>query len=295
MKTKILTTIFICLFLISTPVLAFEVQSEIGLRDGYTNYTINDSSNSWQSVLEFPLDYNVLKLNYEKEFKNQKIKSLNISYLTNLNDPSDPFIDSDWLSNEGKGDPDIYAETESEVEMSEVDIQILLSKDLTPKNKRSFLGTGLGYKFSSHEYSIIGPGYQRDNVNNIQVNFDKGIELLDYDLDIKTPYLFIQSDNGILEANFKYYPYVKVEDLDHHILRNKFSEGEADGRGFEINLNFNKEIKEDLFFNIGLIYETIEADGNQKQWFTDKPDVYNVDYEIEYHHKTFQAGLTYLF
>ena len=295
MKNKILVIISICLFLFSTPIFAFEVQSEIGLRDGYTSYTINDSSDSWQSLLEFPMDYSVLKLNYKKEFNNTKIKSLSLSYLTNLDDPGDPFIDSDWLSTEGKGEPDIYAETESEIDMSEIDIKLVLSKDLTVDNKDSFLGTGLGYKFSNHGYKVVGPGYQEDYVNDVKHTFGDGIELIDYDLDIKAPYLLLHSNSDFLEANFKYYPYVQIEDLDHHILRNKYSEGKADGNGFEINLKFNKKLKENLFFNVGLIYETIEAEGEQKQWFTDKPDTYNVDYKFDYHHKTFQTGITYLF
>lgn len=286
--------IFILLFTFISPVLAFDIEGSLLSRDGYTSYTINDQSNNWQSVLEFPLDYEILKLNCKVKL-GKKIKLINLAYLTNISgEPEKPFVDSDWISTEGVGEADLYAETETKVDMSEFSLDLLLNHDFI-SNKKMFLGLGLGYKESKHNYMIVGPGYQKNNINNTKIYFDDQEELLEYDLHIKAPYILLYSETSAIKSKIKIYPNLDVYDLDHHILRDKYSESENNGSGFKLDLQYNKEIKKNLALTVGFIYELIKADGKQNQWFEDSDVEYEVDYELEYKHRSFNAGIEYRF
>ena len=286
--------IFILLFTFISPVLAFDIEGSLLSRDGYTSYTINDQSNNWQSVLEFPLDYEILKLNCKVKL-GKKIKLINLAYLTNISgEPEKPFIDSDWISTEGVGEADLYAETETKVDMSEFSLDLLLNHDFI-SSKKMFLGLGLGYKESKHNYMIVGPGYQKNNINNTKIYFDDQEELLEYDLHIKAPYILLYSETSAIKSKIKIYPNLDVYDLDHHILRDKYSESENNGSGFKLDVQYNKEIKKNLALTVGFIYELIKADGKQNQWFEDSDVEYEVDYELEYKHRSFNAGIEYRF
>jgi len=296
---KLILILVLALFLVMTlnsGVLAFDLETSLGNRSGYATYTINDSSDSWQSELEFPLDYNIVELNYNSEVVLDNVKSFHFSYLTNTTDnPEDPFKDSDWTTTEGVGEPDIYAEAQSEVGMSEIDLSVLSDYNLLTNGEDSSLRFGFGYKRSDHNYLIKGPGFQKDYRNDTEISFGKDEELLEYDLEIKAPYVSLNSKTSLFEGELKFFPRVTVEDFDHHILRGKYNEGEATGNGIEFNLKYKKQLKERLFFNAQFDFESIKAEGTQTQWFEDSDQVFEVNQQIEYTHKTIKAGLTYLF
>ena len=286
--------ILILIIYSNSSVLASDVDIHSGFRKGYTSYTINDESNSWQSVLEFPLDYNFLSLGYQFEFGSH-IKLINISYLKNISSQSSaPFIDSDWLNTAGEGEPDIYAETESKIEVNEYIIDFVSNYDFISAEK-VFLGVGLGFRESNHEYMILGPGYQKNNILNSEIKFDQDEELLKYNLNIKGPYLLLFLETANLDGKIHVYPNLNVYDLDHHILRDKYSEGNNNGAGFQVDLNFKKDLSRNLAIKAGFIYEKIKVKGKQHQWFEGSDFEYVVDYEMKYSHKTLTAGIEYRF
>lgn len=291
---KIVILTFILIMFLSTSILGADLEKDVGVRKGYSSYTINDASDSWQSVLEFPLDYKVLEFDYQVEFTNH-IKFVNLSYLRSISNQSkDPFIDSDWVVTAGEGKPDVYAEAESIIEMYEYSIDLVSDYDLISAEK-IFLGVGLGFKESNHDYMILGPGYQKNNIVDSEIIFDQDEKLLEYDLNIKGPYLLLYVETANLDGKINIYPNLSVVDLDHHILRNKYSEGNNNGSGLQLDLNFKKKISRNLAVKAGFVYEEIIVDGKQRQWFEDSDVEYEVDYEMKYSHKTATAGIEYRF
>lgn len=297
MNKKNIILFLVLIVFMTVPVSAnnFNFESNFGIRSGYSTYIINDNNENWQSKLEFPLDYNFVEFSLDIDLWDN-FRTSELSYLTNISDKSkNSFIDSDWSNTMGEGDPDIYAEAESIVDMSEFDFKVLFDHNLIANNSDNFLGLGFGYKRSDHNFMVVGPGFQKDNINKLELEFGKNKELLEYNLEIKAPYILLYSETPTLEGNIKFYPRVDIYDLDHHILRNKYSEGETKGKGIEFNLKYKKELKKGLKFNAEFTYETFNTEGEQHQWFTDMEEQYLVNHEIEYTTRSIMAGLTYKF
>ncbi|MFW6295540.1 MAG: hypothetical protein ACOC1M_07435 [Halanaerobium sp.] len=291
---KAVILILVLIICSSSSILAADLDIYTGSRNGYASYTINDQSKSWQSVLEFPLDYKIVEFDYKLKFENY-IKFADLSYLRNIsNQSSDHFIDSDWLRTAGEGKPDIYAEAESRIEMYECSLDFVSNYDLISAEK-IFLGIGFGFMESNHEYMILGPGYQRNNLNNSEMIFDQDEKLLEYDLNIKGPNLLLFLEAVNLAGKINIYPNLKVDDLDHHILRGKYSEGNNRGSGLRVDLNFKKDLSSNLSFKAGFIYELIKVKGKQTQWFENSNLEYLVDYKLNYNYNSITAGVEYRF
>lgn len=270
----------------------FSIETSLNSGDGYLDYTINDSTGDWQSKLEFPLDYSSVKIKFKNEFKNCFLKETNFSFKKNINEPSDPFIDSDWLNIEFDSEPNIYAETKAEVDSFIFDLNYILS-DYNIGN----IYFGGGYSYSQRNYIMSG-GYQNDYINMVRTEFADDLEVIEYDNEISNPYFSINymTDNEKinLETIFKYSPYVNIKDFDNHILRDKTAESKTYGTGFKMLLNFNYELNKNFNIVIGYKYNQIETEGTQTQTFSDGSTA-KVDQEINLNNNSYNIGLNYTF
>lgn len=270
----------------------FSIQTRLNSGDGYLDYTINDSTGNWQSKLEFPLDYTSININFKKEFNDYFLKETNFSIEKNITEPSDPFIDSDWLYKDFDSEPNIYAETKAEVNSLVFDLNYILST-----YNIGDIYFGGGYSYSNRNYVMTG-GYQNDYINMIRTEFADDLEVIEYDNEISNPYFSINYITDYEKINFKtilkYSPYVIIEDFDNHILRSKTAESKTTGTGTKILFNFDYKLNQNFSIIIGYNYNQIKTEGTQIQTFKDETKT-KVDQEINLNNKSYNIGLNYIF
>ena len=112
-KRKTLTIlVFLAIFLIlpftlnvesETPANLFEVY--LSTNKGFTEYEINgeDINGEFRSLLEFPLDVELINIKYAKELKQDifNIKMIKFGLSKNINENTGTFKDSDWVESSG--------------------------------------------------------------------------------------------------------------------------------------------------------------------------------------------------
>lgn len=270
------------------------ITTEINKGDGYLDYTINDRTGDWQSKLEFPLDYTSIQINFKNKFNDYFLKESNFYISKNLNDSSDPFKDSDWININFNEKPNIYAETDTKIDYIEYEGNLLFDDNLILEN----LYWGLGYNYSKRNYDMIG-GYQNDYINMYHYKFDNDLKVMEYEVEINRPflslnYIFDNNKSSYINFDIEFSPYVKIQDYDNHILRNKTAVSDTQGLGIEIELKNNIHLNKNFVFTLGYSYEKIKTTGTQTQNFSDGSKI-KVDQEINLENNIYQIALNYSF
>jgi outer membrane protease len=220
------------------------------------------------SELEFPLDagFGVVKAGAilrDRFVANAQVK-------TNFSDPDDEMIDRDWISSYSPWRLDIYSTSEV------TDFQALvLDADFSYKVLNwniVWLAVGAGYMYQNFEYetalirqwSPSGlPGY--DYVGD-------GSTSLIYEVDVYMPYILLNTkffvvDRFNINARLGIAPWIKVEDKDQHLLRDKVNVGDLEGSGFSLAVDAEYEITSQFFVNGGLSHTYIDVDGDMDASF----------------------------
>jgi len=280
----------------------------LGTISGQTQYEINgyNSSNnySFKSLLEFPLDVEVLNFNYQNNFTSQRLNigGLELDITKNINEDAGTFKDSDWLSLSGLGTKDIYGTTKTRVDdLTMLDLNI--NSGWKPMSYDLVYTLYIGYK--RDDYSITAyDGVQRVYTAEAAaiVGETKPIdgEAIKYEALYEIPYLGAgfktnNQNNWQLKADIFYSSWVDMEDKDRHLLREDNLVGEGSGEGNSLLINadlfYNLSQRSSAFLNIK--YNKTEVDGIQYQYSTAGTGI--VDYSAEEEYFQYNIGMGFDF
>jgi len=296
----------------------FELAIGMGYLYGYTNYEIDFPVDGYtgRSKLEFPfgnwLTGGSILAGYYPLY-------LNFQGWTNISKKTvGDMKDKDWL------DSYLFSSTESDADAQMVilDANLLYNfwqgdnpwGDFSKIFQKGKVGFLIGYKYENFKYDITGV---RDLLTGESSYL--GQKVLDYEVKYHIPYLglrwyyftdVIDKDIQFLETwgvNVQVCgaPYVKVEDRDDHILRNKVMQGKAKGYGLLIGLNTFLTTKNNWIWGLGLDYTGIWTDGKQNQyWYGNDPagagdetgsSIEDINLQIESSQCLFWCSLQYTF
>jgi outer membrane protease len=172
MKKKLLISLILAAFLFfafTSNVLAEKIEHQFDISivagDGYTEYKIGDVDTDtlkygFKSLLEFPLDVEMLNLSYSNNFKIPylNIGGMSIKLEKNLSDDAGTFKDSDWFSTTGMNNKDVIGTSPTEV------------KDITRWNfklRNDWLRASENLEYTLHL------GYKQDNYDLLSYNLEQ--------------------------------------------------------------------------------------------------------------------------
>jgi len=258
--------------------LSLEYGLKIGHINGDTVYEIRGpEEGGWKSRLKFPMNNYLMggkvSLNYNDEGWGDYF--LNLGGWISLTKTAGKMEDSDWLY-AYSASKTIYSESDAGMDVKIFDGNILFNflKDPYSEEKQSLiLGARIGYKYQKFDYDISNTT-QIDYIDYSYI-FVRG-KTLDYEVEYKIPYLGLNGlysfDNAFkADIEINYSPWVKAEDKDDHLLRDKLSKGNCEGSLFMVGGNLSWEFKKNWTWEIGVNYTTINTQGKQRQYFYDGP------------------------
>lgn len=307
-KFTIYILIILLLFILTGQVFADNLQHSfdmgIGTLDGYTEYEIGaidsdlSSGYGFRSLLEFPLDVEMLNISYKNNLKIQplNIGGIEIDLAKNIDDEAGTFKDSDWLLGTGIHVKDIYSESSTKAD----DISKWNLKIRAPWNNISGnLSYSLIIGYKEDKYKLTGSDttefYPSSDNDPVYIDGDT----IKYEAIYKFPYVGVDFKTSLGQWDFQseihYSNWVDMEDEDYHILRDKLSKSKADGESLMIKAgaNYALNTSSDIFFNID--YNRTEVDGSQDQYFSDGSFVEGIDYRAAQEYTQYTAGLSWKF
>lgn len=282
--------------------LTHEFEFSPGTIVGQTEYEIegfNYGYGFFRSLLEFPLNVEIINLTYKNNYRSQalNIGGIEVSYSRNIDDDAGSFKDSDWLALSGIKVKDIYGETATRADKIEkIDFRIHSGWQPTSYNYNYTLYVGFkrdDYQLTAHdgrqieltdtEYTTAG--------NEIQLDGD----VLRYEAFYNMPYIGagLKSSGSSrinLRANLFYSPWVKMEDKDWHLERDLYLEGEGNGNAVlaDLNLSYDLDSSKDVFLNIK--YNNTEVEGSQTQYSTEGTAA-GVKYSARQQYSQYELGM----
>jgi hypothetical protein len=247
---------------------AADFSLETGTIAGDTTYIISGpQSGGFKSELIFPIEQPVLKFSYRLPLNRYKIADLNFSYLKNTESESGIFIDSDWLYSYSS-EKAIYSESDSYLDFYQADLKVNFLPFYNFKSGKSFLSLSGGYQQQDFDFDIQ---------DLEQINYLSGREaivagqVLTYQIEYNFPYLAFNwrrktGQQGLnCSLSFGFSPFLKAEDRDDHVLRDKLSYIDAEGTAVlaeaDLNYKFNRSFSLFAAWN----YLKMEAEGTQVQ------------------------------
>lgn len=279
-----------------------EMNLEIIELDGYTNYEIYDDSLTWKSLLEFPLDTNLLSLEYKYLSdintlfsKNNEKMPFYFNYQVSIKDKNDKrFKDSDWLNSNFAKAPIIYAEAQSKINATIIDLNTIFYKDIL--SNKGKVNIGLGYENKEFDYTAYN-AFIDDNYNNAAGYIKE--DVIEYNVKYYIPYVLanykIKYNDFAYNIGMRYSPIVNVEDWDYHILRDKTSESETNGNMFSYNIGISNEIKDNWLVKLNYTKTSVETKGKQTQTFSDGRKINDITSEIYMDSTEFIFTIIHLF
>lgn len=314
MENKILilsVLITLLFFTFTSSVLAENIEHQfdisIGSGDGYTEYRIGDIDTDtlqygFKSLLEFPLDVEMLNLSYANNFK---IPYLNIGGMSfklekNLSDDAGTFKDSDWFSTTGMNNKDIIGTSPTEVEdITRWNFRVRNDWQNAAENLKYSLHFGYkqdNYDLLSYDASqtyltnAYGPAGTTDNFSGDAISYEAR-----YDM----PYLGfgLKTDNKNFDFTFtaSYSNWAEIEDEDNHLHRDLTLKGQGEGNSIMLNgkAKYMLSAAANLFLNIN--YNKTEIEGSQDQYLSNGMIAKNIYYEAEQEYTNISLGVNWNF
>lgn len=228
---------------------------------GSTSYTIwGEDEGGWKSLLEFPLEYDLLNLEYV--YRADKF-NLHLNYKQNLEKGTGTFEDSDWIYST-KNSVALYSQSDIISDYKSFSTEISRTKKL--KDSDSSIKYGIGYKEQEIEFNAYGYNYPNSN----SIGYEKSLE---YSVKYMIPYVkleFLSNENDKIsfKTNLQFSPKIKGKDVDNHILRNKLSTSSSqEGYSYEISEETTYNFSKDLALSFKGSYSFLKTEGKQKQEF----------------------------
>jgi len=283
--------------------LIIEVNAGAGMMTGDTTYQIggradySDGTRDYLrfpiSELKFPLDVFMASFDVTAEYKNKWI--LGMGAKKNITHDAGKLEDSDWgiyylngCWTCSAGSLDIYSE--SDASLDALIIEINMRYRFYTGSKWSFF-TGLGNRYEKYTFDVgnleqwypSGDTYMGYDTSPVTVDG----QVLKYAISYNIPYIEVgtsirSGSRFILESRWGFSLYVRVEDKDNHILRDKVSEGDLLGFAGLLSLEGRYHYTKHLFSTLSISYRHVYAEGTQEQYFGGKSYA-EIDQEIESH------------
>jgi hypothetical protein len=273
---------------------------------GYTDYrleaTVEDQMypgviGDIRSELEFPLDVTLAGVSLRLDFHTASGKTwgIGVGFITNVDYPSSPLIDQDWMAFPGGFDGQ-FAYFESDVDLH---MYLLTSEGYFRVIGANWVSVSLLGHFTYQEIGQTAMGYDGWTTNlvtmgRLQV---RGSErAIDYEVTYLSPQLggkiVVDFGHGV-ELDMKASAgFVFCSDEDDHLLRGKLSTADAIGFGCsaETTLFLLPWFAPRRDFAIGIVgsFRYYQAEGNQTQrWYRDEgeitagTEIENIPHEFE--------------
>ena len=303
--------VFLILFVASavSAKVEFSVAPEFGMISGTTEYELDIEFNfidttgstpanvAWRltSLLEFPLDTKIGGLTFKLNPELYKTSwAVSGGYYTSFTNPTEKMLDSDW-EGESPGFPYTkwsYTESDAELKMNIAELDVSYCFYQREKITFSML---LGGRYQKIENDVIGiDGWQRpfDSVNYefsdpIYFTLYQDTLVGTYEITFKQIKIGVVTDLQLSEKlssriQTAFAP-VFFKDIDDHILRNKLSTADGDGKGFIGSLDLKYDfIQNDKLSNMFILlsssFNYMNAKGSQTQeWYGDDQATPGVD------------------
>lgn len=307
-KLLILSVLIILLFFtLTSNVLAENMEHQfdisIGAGDGYTEYKIGDINTDtlkygFESLLEFPLDVEMLNLSYSNNFKIPylNIGGMSIKLEKNLSDDAGTFKDSDWFNITGMNTKDIIGTSPTEVkDITRWDFNLRSNWQKATENIKYSLHVG----YKQDNYDLLSYDATQTFLTNALGPAGTIINLpgdaISYEATYDIPYLGfgLKVDNENFKYMFtaSYSNWAEIEDEDYHFYRDKTSKSKGEGNSIMLNGKAKYRLSDvtNLFLNIN--YNKTEIEGSQDQFFSDGTIVKNIYYEAEQEYTNISLGL----
>ncbi|MBC8461178.1 MAG: omptin family outer membrane protease [Deltaproteobacteria bacterium] len=283
-------------FIVGVPSYAaeFEISAGVGMLNGDMTYRIGypvhwvnfgtDEGYFPFSELKFPLDVYMGSVEGSIGFAEKWKVSLGVK--KNITDDAGDMEDSDWITESDPGRLDVHSTSETDLDALILDIN-LQYKYYQTSNWSNFVGLGYlreNFDFDTMlktQYSPSGlPGYDYVGDGSVSMKYE-----ITYDI----PYLEIgtkydSKKKFSIEASLAYSPFVRIEDKDQHILRNKVNKGDLDGDAIIISLLGRYDFTKKWFITLGIDYMKIKTDkGDMTATFSGADSIFNhtVTEEVE--------------
>ncbi len=279
----------------------------LGTISGQTQYEIrgyNADYGAFRSLLEFPLDVEVINLNYQNNFTSKilNIGGIEFDISKNINEDAGTFKDSDWLSLSGLATKDIYGTTKTRVDdLTMLDLN--LNSGWKPMSYDLEYTLYIGYK--RDDYSITAyDGVQRELTDTSETTAGTTTkidgEAIKYEAQYEIPYLGAgfktsSQNNWQIKADIYYSSWVDMEDKDRHLLRenNLVTEGSGEGNSLLVNADLSYIISQVSSAFLKIKYNKTEVDGIQYQYSNEGIGI--ADYSAEEEYVQYNIGMGFDF
>jgi hypothetical protein len=276
----------------SGPDYIFSISAGIDKMSGNTTYQIGGKVDTPEgsgyqrfptSELEFPLNVYMYTIEGNaKLFENWKI---DCNYSWNIGKDAGKMKDSDWgiwyYDLDGWPDPDsldIYSKTDAELKARITDANIsYMFLRIRSSNLISFLYVGAGYLYQTFDFKVRNLDQWYPSMNDY-AGYDIGHDRVSglvgtYKVTTKIPYFALSLEMNYreilyIDMSLGYSPFVKVNDEDHHLLREppivSKAKCEGDAKLFSIGVRcFMPRI---VFVKIKYEFSSVNTDGREKAW-----------------------------
>ncbi len=293
-KNNILIIVIFIVILFNLPCIAAGVDISYGTMEGDTTYIIEEKG-EYRSELQFPLDVNIVNLQYTNN-------SFEFKFASNyLHSEAGSFIDSDWFKTKGNEESiydvrDIYSQSDADLRAYCIDCNLDINANKL-RDKNYTLAVGYRYQdFDFLVHDLVQEGSFFDREDTIIRNGN----VLDYKINYHIPYISVETENKqdkyTVGLNILYSPFVRVRDRDDHLLRDKISRIDARGRAVSIDSNFRYLIKKNLEFICTINFTDIYTKGKQVQRDYKGNILFeDIDAVIESQQLLFLTGFRFLF
>ncbi len=300
-KTIFAFLIILCSITSSHAKLKITFAPELGVMGGTTEYEMDiqgsfiDSSGSSPvyakrritSLLEYPLDVTIAGLTAEiRPIENPNRWSIELKYLTNLNDPKSKMVDRDWDEITSKFPYMLWSETESEAKMNMTIFDFETRFRIIQKSRMD-ISIIAGGRYQKIEQNLFGiEGWQKSFIDSLNMYSEtagifsgyEGVNGLYYKIEYKQFKIGLLSDiylseNVTSQLKFAFAP-ASFNDVDDHLLRNKLSKSKGDGNGFLAGFNLRYDLSHSTlsYIQLSTSYNYYSGNGAQTQeWYGDDP------------------------
>ncbi|MFH1699762.1 MAG: omptin family outer membrane protease [Candidatus Zixiibacteriota bacterium] len=282
------------------------------------SYFYIDDLTQIDSEIEYPLDTYMGggHLSFIGKLKGDLKWLLNLSYFTNLKDPTKPALDSDWLKSLTYDFDEKFSYTESDNTLKATDIDINVAFNLANKPKFT-ISAAAGYMYQKFSFKAFGIDgwyltYENDQYDSVYYQEYNDTLVLINKYTYHIPYLALQSQiraiNPInLNLNLGFSPLTFGRDFDDHVLRKKTGEGTCSGATLILSGDiewpfWKRQNGSDFSINLGYRYLSISTSGEQRQeFYGDDPGTSDdetglflrgIDYDLKSSQKSLTFSIT---
>ena len=252
----------------------FEFRVGVGPLAGETTYQIGGTVDTargteeyWFPISELAFPLNVAQASVDMSFTVAKTFVFSLGATKNLTTDAGTMKDSDWVTGSNTSQLDIYSESDAELDMLMLDVNVLYGIMNGPTWS---LGAGAGFLYQDFSYECGNFTQSYPSSPWLGSDYYSGLGIT-YDVTFYIPYIMVAGDLVFKEkfdfsAKLSLSPYVYAEDTDNHVLRDIISYGEYHGVAAMISLAGRYNFSNRWFVDLSLDARSIYTTGTQKNY-----------------------------